>query len=317
MVNGRPTPCSSIYDIILKSMKIKPGTIAVIAAMTLAVLVTLIIFFTRSPVLIVSELSFVLLYGESRSRAEMSLSSLVLFRRVIPIVVADDADEDIIQFAIAESSSQPFCVLFPLRFARAARVYRENNPAIPVVVLEGRQSEGANPANFAIGRNTDDYFLYKTDIDADFYRAGLAAAILDGEKSGRIVVFVEAAVQTQARQAFTRGLNDMEKPLETSFFTTYAQFSGLPDLSCAVLAGVGADFMERYSDIPVIFFSWINPDLIPIDVAVVVNDSPLAQLVPAVRMVEAGIMNGQIQSRILIPGGRDIDKNTMKKLRKI
>jgi len=292
-------------------------TLIFAAFLVFSALVVFAVFYVRPPVLIVSDLSFSQIYGVKRLKEETARSCFDLFRRVMFVVVADDAGDDIVQAAVEGASKKPLCVLFPLRFARIARNYREKNANIPVVLLEGRYSEAANPASFAIGDNTEDYFIYKTDISADFYRAGLAAAIIDGEKNEKIAVILESSIQTQAREAVSNALNDLEKPLQTSFFTVFSQFSGNQNISCVILAGIGAEYTDKFSDVPVIFFTWINPELIPDDIVLVFNDSPTVQAVQAVRMVQAGMTKGQIPSKILYTGGKKLDKDTVRKLRKI
>jgi hypothetical protein len=298
-------------------MKLRLKTIIIAASLIFSVIVVFIVFFVRSPVLVVTELSFSELYGIKRLRTETTHSSLVLFRRVVPVVVADDAGDDIVQAAVESASSKPLCVIFPLRFARVARGYREKNPNIPVVLLEGMYPEEMNPDAFAIDNNTEDYFIYKTDISSDFYRAGLAAAILDGEKNGNIAVFLESTVHTKAKDAITKALNDAGKPLTTSFFTSFFQLTGNQNISCVIMAGTGVEYPDKYPGIPVIYFTWIDPELIPADIILVFNDSPWVQAVSSVRMVKAGIKKGQIPSKILFTGGKGVDRGTVRKLRKI
>jgi hypothetical protein len=298
-------------------MKRRLKTLIFAAFLMISAIVVSVVFYVRPPVLIVSDLSFSGLYGVKRLKTETARSSLVLFRRVKLVIVADDAGDDIVQAAVESASSKPLCALFPLRFARVARDYREKNANIPVVLLEGRYPESMNQASFAIGNNTEDYYIYKTDISADFYRAGLAAAIIDGDKNERIAVFLEASSQTQAREAITKALNDVEKPLQTSFFTSFSHFTGNQNISCVILGGGGADYIDKYSDVPVIFFTWVNPELIPADIVLVFNDSPLVQAVFSVRMVQAGIKKGQIPSKILVTGGKGVDRIAIRKLKKI
>ena len=298
-------------------MKRSRKTLIFAAFLAFSALVVFIVFLARPPVLVVSDLAFSTLYGVKRLKMETALSSFVLFRRVKPVVVADDAGDDIVQAAVEGASKKPLCVLFPLRFARIAHSYREKNPNIPVVLLEGRYPETVNPALFAIGNNTEDFYIYKTDISADFYRAGLAAAILDGEKNERIVIFVESSIQTPAREAISNALKDAEKPLQTSYFTAFTQFSGNQNVSCVILAGSGSEYPDKYSEVPIITFTWINPELLPDDIVLVFNDSPWVQAVPSVRMVQAGMKNGQIPSKILFVGGKMADKAAVRKLRKI
>jgi len=298
-------------------MKINRFTLAVVSGAAFVVFLPFFIFIVRSPVLIVSDPVFEQLYGVSRVRRETVIVSLSLYRRVITVAVADDTGDDIVQFAISQASSKPYCVIIPLRFAKAARLYREKNPLIPVVLLEGRAAQGTNPVEFGIGDNKEDYFLYRTDIDADFYRAGIAAAFLDGDKNGSIAVFLDAPIQTQAREAFFRALNDVNKPLQSSFYTNYSQSFEIQELSCLVLAGVGAEYIDKQATVPIIFFSWIDITYMPNDIIIVFDDSPWAQLHEAVRMVSAKMTEGQIPSKCVVLGAKNIDKRILRKIKKI
>jgi len=298
-------------------MKIRFEIVGTLIALALAAIVPFIVFISRSPVLVISDLSFIPLYGTSRAKKEIARSSFSLFRRVKLVAIPDESSDDIVQFVIDETSRKPYSVIFPLRFAKAARFYREGHPRIPVIILEGRVAETENPSFAFIENNDGDYFIYKTDINTDFYRAGLAAAIMDGEKNGRIVVFLESRYQNQAREAFSKALEDSEKPLQTNYFTSYTQFSGNSGLSCVVFAGTGTDYFDKYSETPAIFFSWIDPALIPLDVVLVFNDSPLIQAVEAVRMASAGVTKGTIASKPVFLPGSGIDKETLRKIKRI
>jgi len=298
-------------------MKKNRFTLAVVSCAVFALFLPFFIFIIRSPIVLVSELSFAQLYGSSRLRREAAGVSFGLYRRVINVAVADDIAEDLVQIAISEASSRPYCVIIPLRFAKAGRLYREKNPSIPVIILEGRHAKGTNPSQFAIENNKNDYFLYKTDIDADFYRAGMAAALLDGEKNGKISVFLDESIQTQAREAFFRALNELNKPLQCSFFTSYSQSYDISELSCLVLAGIGAEYMELKADVPIIFFSWIDLSFMPNDIVLVFNDSPWTQIREAVRMVSKGMTEGQIPSKREVFDSKKIDKHILRKIKKI
>jgi len=298
-------------------MKIRFEIVGTLTILALAAIVPLIIFFARSPVLVVADLSFIPLYGDSRAKTETARSSFSLFRRVKIVPILDDSGDDIVQFVIDETSKKPYSVIFPLRFAEAARFYRENHPRIPVIILEGRIAE-TEIAPFSDIENDDgDYFTYKTDIDTDFYRAGLAAAILDGEKNDRIAIFLESSYQNQAKEALSRAIEDTEKPLLINYYTSYVQYSENISLSCVIFAGIGTEFFEKYSDTPAIFFSWIDPALMPLDVVLVFDDSPLIQAVEAVRMASAGVTKGVIKSKPVFLPGNGIDKETLRKIKRI
>jgi hypothetical protein len=298
-------------------MKIKKRTLIAVLSLVLAVLVVYTVFLARRPVLVVVDESFLMLYGEKRAKREISLSSLDLFRKIKPVPVEDDAGEDIVLVAVNETSKRPYCVIFSLRFARAARLFREQSPQIPAIILEGRYPEASNPSSFAIGSDLDDYFLYKTDISADFSRAAQAVLILDREKNGKIVIFTDTNTQSQAKEAFSQVLNELGKTNQTLFLTNFSQFNAADDISCVLMAGSGSEYMDKHKDVPVILFSWIDPEFLPVDTVLVLNDSPPALLAQAVRMAGVGMTKGQILSKTVILRGNGIDRLTIRKLRKI
>jgi hypothetical protein len=247
-------------------------------------------------VLIVTEESFIGLYGENRLKKEASRSSFALFRPIKTVTVANDAGEDVVPFAVSALSSKPFCVLFPLRFAHSAKLYHEENPQIPVVLLEGMFTESEYPSASYLGSDISGYFIYKTDISADFYRAGRVAAAFDNAENGRFVVFLQPSIRNLAKEAFQRALNDIGNQRETLFFTSFSQYSEISDIFCVVLAGNGTEYLEKKTGVPVIFFTWLDPSLMPSDVFLTVNDSPWAQVDQAVKLVKTGETRGLIRS---------------------
>jgi len=331
----------------LESQKFKKKRILLIilTAAAAAVLVTAGIFFLRSPVLIVTEQAFITFYGEGRIRRETILASLELFRPVRNVFVANDAGDDLVSLAVSEASANPFSVIFPLRFAQAARIYREDNPRTRVIVLEGRFPEYADPSGFAIGRDNPDFFVFRTDIAGDFYRAGLAAAAIDNGRNGTIGVFVSSRFEHEVRDKFLLGVNDFvprtgpsaearrrelsddpfaleveeEQEMDARthpqavFYTTYILLH-YPDLTSVVVADVGIEHIERGLDLPVIFFTWLNPALVPDNVMIIVNDSSWAQAVRAVRMAASGVTKGNIGSNFYFRNADNINRRTLRKI---
>ena len=283
-------------------------------------LVPYIIFLCRAPVLIVADMAFIPLYGKTRLRSESGAAALTLYRPVRTVIIADDAGDDVVPYAINEASSSPYCVIFPLRFANSARLLREQNPDVPIVILEGRYGENNSPARSILGASAPDFFIYETDVNMDFYNAGLAATILDMdveiEEKTEIVVFLESGVQRQGREAFLRGINTLENPPNTLFYTSFTQFSQRSNLTCVVLAGMGTAFLENNPDVPVILFTWVDPQLIPEEVVMVLNDSPWVQAVTAVRMASEGLAEGQIQSKIIYRNTEKINRRILHKMQK-
>ena len=270
----------------------------------LAVTIPLVFINIRSPVLIVTEDSFNNLYGEYRVKKDTFRSSLALFRRIKMVSIANEAGDDIVPYAISEVSSKPHCVIFPLRYYRSARLYKEQNPFIPVVLLEGRNADE---------RAAIDY-TYKTDIDSDFYHAGVAASAIASD--GRIVVFLEYSIEKQAKEAFLLGLGP-EKSTNASFYTSFSHYSRIYDISCVVFAGIGMEFLEDNPDVPVISLSWLDPLLAPPNVVLIINDSPIAQTTQAVRLLSFGEKVGQIRSQIIVINGKNLDKKILRKIKKI
>jgi len=284
--------------------------LAIAVVITLAAIIPLLVFFARSPVLVVADFSFIRLYGETRMRSENFRSSLALFRPVKTIAVADDSGDDIVQFAVAEISSRPFCVIFPYRFAGAARLYREQNPLVHVVLLEGR------PSVYSRNDTFHGLFVYKTDIEADFYMAATVAAAIEGGNNGKIVVFSETQLQIRCRDAFLRAFSELEEPPDPLFFTSFSQYYEIFGLSCVVLAGTGIEYMEQFSGVPMIFFTWIDPLMLPEDVILVVDDSPWAQVLQAVKMAAAGSAEGSIMSNFLFLNEKKINPQVLRKIKK-
>ena len=289
-----------------KSLKI---LILSAAFLFVVVLILFIVFLLRSPVLIVAEQAFVDIYGAGRIRRESFFASFVLFRQVKTVIISNEAGDDVIPFAVAEISSRPYCVIFPRRFAHSAMLYHDQNPNVPAVLLEGRYFQGGDESSIL--------FIYKTDIDSDFYRAGLvAAALLEGQND-RIAVFTEFGVQSAAREAFLRALRDQEKTAETLFFTSFSQFPQNLDFSCVVLAGAGIEFLEQDTDIPVILFTWIPPSMVPQGIIAVVNDSPWVQVSGAAKLAGEGVKNSMIPSNFQILDRNKIGRDTLQKIKNI
>jgi len=281
------------------------GMVAVVLAAPLTV------FFVRSPVLVVTEASFVALYGEARLKEERTAAGRALFRQVKPVFVVDGVSSDMVIFAINEASPQPACVLFPLSQAQSARRFHEQFPETPAVILNGLVT--------AVNLPLPDGFLciYGTDRAVDLYRAGLFAGILgisrrnlalqsekqDGIPSNSPQTYVfwqDLFMPTDGRELFLRGVRENDPDANVIFINVAAQLPDAQAIACATLTGAGAEFLERSAPIPQVLFSWMNPALVPRDVIVQLDDSVWALAVPAARMAMQQQAEGKIPSRPLI-----------------
>ena len=294
---------------VLSAMKIKSLKFVILIASAALLIMPVIIFFARAPVLIVAEQSFIALYGPERLRAETFRSMFALFRRVKTITAAQDAGDDIIRFAVQDVSKRPYCVIFPFRFARSAVIYHEYNPDIRLIILEGRHKIDSNLSE---SMQNDRFFIYKTDIEYEFHKAGYAASDLTGNETKTIIFFIDRVLDsingTQIRNSFYYGVSEYNKTYfpssemsEFVFFWTISQYNdynalGYIEISCVVMAGSGSEYFEKAENVPVILFSWLNPSYAPAGTAIVIDDSIWTQAVRAVKMADSGEKEGSIKS---------------------
>ncbi|MCL2232826.1 MAG: hypothetical protein FWB99_07105 [Treponema sp.] len=279
-----------------------PLFIALLLILTLAG-----VFFLRSPVLVVTDASFNRLYGSWRLTFALAGNSLLLFRRLIPVPVSEQAGADIIALVVEEAFPSPHAVLFPRRYFEGARLYHAQHPEVPVLVFWGR-----NPLPQAYIEDGGIVFV-RTDIAADLYRAGLSAAVLAGEGEG-VVFFTDGTLQNQYREAFDRGLYSQGFAGQPVFLEVFMEHI-YDDIGCVVVAGPATRFLEDNLQIPVILFSWLDPALTPRSVKIVFNDSLLAQAARALGALSSGEGEVFVPSRAAVLSDRIEERRTVRKLR--
>jgi hypothetical protein len=291
-----------------------------------------LIFFLRSPVLILTDAPFLSLYGNSRARIRGIEASIALFRRVKPVIIAESAGPDIVVFVVEEAAANPYCVIFPPQFAEGARRYAEQFPLIPVVSLENGSGENRGGPGFSgnPGPLPGRMVSLKTRREADFYRAGLCAGIMllagGGEgpensgggpgNSGEILVFPEQALSGAERSAFLTGLAAQKIAGPPRFFKTAGEIPLARGPSCVVLAGPAGEYLEKNPKNPAILFSWLDPALTVREIFLIFDDSPWALAVPAVKLAVRGETGGNIPSDMIFPRGRIADKRLLQDLKR-
>jgi hypothetical protein len=276
----------------------KIGFKAGLFALCAAPLVLVAVFFIRSPVLLVTDASFEDLYGRGRSRRKRLELSLGLFRRLKTVEIAGDAGADLAAFAAEAALSSPYCVLFPYRYYQGAIRYARRFPGVPVAVLGGRVRDGAGIPGFI-----------STDTAADFYRAGLCAAVLAPE--GAVLVLGEPS--PAEREAFLEGLR-------ARGYGGMPRYAGGSDdtplrADCVVIAGPGSFPFARFTRAPSVLFSWVDPGLTPGECTVIFDDSPWALAKAAVKMAVRGDF-GPLPSEVLVLEGRIAEKGVLQNLKK-
>ena len=296
----------------------------VITGAVCAVLAPFVFFFNRTPVLVVTEAPFAALYGASRLRRQQVLASLTLFRQVKPVMIADSASPDMVALAVTEASPQPFCVLFSRSQARAALYFHEQHPETPAALLSGLVSVPEI-------QSTDSFLcMYGTDREIDLYRAGICAGILgrakqitapqtaeqDEPAALTYIFWQDRFMQAAGRDIFTRGVREEDTEAVIVFVRNAAEIPEATNIACAVLAGAASEFLEKNLRVPQILFSWMDPALTTMEVAVQFDDSVWALAVPAVRMAVRKQAEGHIPSQPLTFSKKVADNNVSRALKK-
>jgi hypothetical protein len=290
-----------------------------------------VIFCIRPPVLVVTDAPFLVLYGKSHLRQQRIAASLALFRRVKPIMVVDGAGPDVVSIAIQGAARQPFCVLFPRNQAAAALRFHEQFPETPVVLFRGLvpASEMPSPGGFLC--------VYGTNRSADLYRAGLFAGILGNIPSKSVkkvkkqdesaessssstpktyVLWQDSNVQAAERDLFSRGIQEKDPESVIIFANLINDMPDMRIISCTVLTNAGAEYLGKNPQMPLILFSWLNPELAAREIVVLFDDSAWALAVPAVRMAVRQQAEGTIPSKPLIFSAKIANNSVFRMLKK-
>ena len=272
-------------------------------------------FKLRSPVLLVTDEPFILLYGKRRTQIQQVRASFALGRRVQQVIVADTAGSDLLVLALEEAAARPWCAVFPHRYGDAARRYHEQFPEINTILLSGR----AGPLNQQNPQIPDDeqlFFDFSTDEPLDAYRAGRFALIFCGEENGNVPVFMKRNDQFLGKDAFLNGFSYTETEAQPRFYETFSQLTLNEEFPVAVIAGSGYEYLDKNPLSPVILYTWLDPAFTSREIQVIMDDSVWAQLPDAVKLVKQGQKTGQIPSRPLIFSRRIADNGVLQDLKK-
>ena len=237
------------------------------------------VYLRRKPVLIVSDSTFSRLYGQNRLDSMESRMQKSLFRRIITVIVDENAGPDLVAIAIEGVHKSPLVVFFPSRYIEGARHYLRNNPGVPVCVMTTSTQKTSEDEGL---------IFICTDTALDFYRAGLCAALLAG--GSRVLFISEGNPPDAYREAFLQGLGNQGQLDEVVWAGFYSDNSSEENLGCAVMTGPAVTFLEQNLDIPVILFSWADPAMTPRTVKLVFDDSSWALLPRVIKSLplEAG-----------------------------
>jgi hypothetical protein len=256
------------------------------------------VFFSRPPVVLVTDSAFTALYGERRTMVTKLGLSARLFRRVKTALVSESAGPDLVSLAARAASGRPHAVFFPYRYRDGALRYIRDYPDVRAAVLAGREPRAPDPA----GAPEAALAWYSTDVGTDLYRGGFCAGLLT-PPAGEILA---GALDPEQRAALLRGVEESAGQETASRVRFSGDFSGgdLSKTACVVLAGGGTAFLEKDTNIPFILYSWLDPAALPGGAAVLFSDSPWEILPEALKLLEKGRFEGAVPSVPRVLGGK-------------
>jgi hypothetical protein len=266
------------------------------------------LFFSRPPVVIVTDLAFEGLYGPRRSREKQIETAIRVFRPVVAARLAENTSSDVVVFAVEEAAARPYAVLFPYRYYEGARRYAAQYPDIPVALLGN--GIGRAPAG-------EGFLFIRTDRRTDFYRAGRCAAVFALDGGGQVLFYQDDLVSFEDRDAFLLGLREQGYDQSPLYMSINSDYASMGSISCVVMTGSAAAFLERNEQVPIILFSWVDPAITSASIKLIVDDSPWALAVRAVEMVSQKQDEPRIPSNIMVLDRRIASEGVLQDLKKV
>jgi hypothetical protein len=256
----------------------KPPFAALLLAASLGIALTAV-FFCRKPVILITDAPFIQLYGKERDRRARIVLSIRQFRRVKTAVIAAEAGPDLVAQAALSLSRRPYAVFFPYRYREGADRYLKERPHFFVFVLGGRNRPDTKP---------DQPWWFCADSVTDMYRAGLLTgelALQEPEKGAAALYYDK--LDDGETAAFKQGLTDQGwqgDPFLSNNAETTLRFLR-EKTTCLVIYKKG-DIRFYDETGKSVLFSWMEPAFMPGRAAAVFDDSPWAQLGPALKLLK-------------------------------
>ncbi|MDR2516577.1 MAG: hypothetical protein LBC88_04255 [Spirochaetaceae bacterium] len=258
----------------------------------------LAVFFSRAPIVVITDEAFDIAYGARRIRFARLKTALAFFRPVKNVNIISGLESEVAVFAINTAAPYPYCVFFPWSFYRESRNYLEDRPDIPVGVFTGRMDVEAQ---------SGDPVFFQTDIQTDIYRAGRAAALLAG--GGEVLFMVDDNTTADLQAIFEAAL----RAGGHAGAVHYTASDQVPDGGGAYAAAVILRPPGLLAT-PGVLFSWVNPAYTPDNVKVIFDDSPWAQVRVAASRLFSGDADKKIPSEIRVLRRRLTIKGLKKQL---
>jgi hypothetical protein len=281
--------------------------------------VAALIFFSRAPVLLITDAAFNELYGEQRILMKNIETQVKLFRRVKQVIVGDEASPDLVNIAVSSVSQEkaPFCVLFPARYTEGAALFSAQNPQTQVAVVGGTRSA----ARMSDTEEKTSMISVLTDTETDLFRAGVCAAILgkasvgaeESDEQNRVAVLQKTFLSQAERTSLSDGLKEGGFS-NIQYMMANSNFYDMK-FSTIIMLGPSSSLLDQHLKVPVVLFSWIDPMFTASSVKVVFDDSIWAQAVPAVKMAAVG-QNGLVPSKVIVRARNGTEKEVERTLKK-
>jgi hypothetical protein len=280
------------------------------------------VFFSRKPVILVSDKGFNVIYGEKRGEFSRFILSLRIFRPIKTIAMASGAGTDLVVQGAISLSLRPYAVFFPYRYREAAMQYSKSQYSVPVVILAGRkppefqvsepQLTGLQPRENIEKAEEGKLLWVSTGTETDLYRAGVFAGVFarfyaqnrqnaeeDGAKFDQKIALFHETLKNQEKTAFIAGLEDQQ----CIGFPLFISDLGLDlieeNLACAVVLDE-FHFSEEGNTASLILFSWMDPVLAPRRTLVIFDDSPWAQIGPVLGLIKKAETGFSLPSKIIV-----------------
>ena len=180
-------------------------------------------------------------------------------------MVSETAGPSQLALAASYASSSPRAVFFPYRYMEGAIHYNEMFPDVELYLLGGRNS--ASEIN-------NEFIFVQSHTELDLYRAALSSFYLADGKD--ILLMSGEAIPDSYKAIFNLAIEENSYTGSVSYIENEDQLTTIADFGCIILLGFSTSLLIEDLSIPLILFSWINPEFTPRSLRIIFDDSPWA-----------------------------------------
>jgi hypothetical protein len=271
------------------------------------------LFFLRPPIVLVTDVYFETLYGVKKGQLEQLKASFRVFRQIKKVYVGEDTSNLTIIDSVEKSYFAPFCVFFPFWYKDAAAAYSQKHTASKTYVFLDNNNAPQDASSV---------IYIRSDTENDYYRMGRFAAALSNESGvkddghKKILFIYDIDIESAEESAFNKGLA-AGGFLGGSDFIKNNEFQSVGNVSCVVVQGPAASFLNAGTSVPAIVRAWfLNPKYVPNNIKVQIDDSPYC-LIPKINVYKNKKGNTlQVPADFIILYDKILNKKITRDLRK-